>query len=369
MKNTQKGCGCTTVRGTSINAKSSPVNNPATNPIGFATNLGAGFKRVAPEPSFWETGLEKEMVKNCGVFDEKIDVLISTKARQKMNILMKKFDRMEWLAYLVGDKDENVVEDIIIPKQRVTSVNVYVDEPVDVPIIGVIHSHHDMGNGFSHTDDDFINANHDLSLCITNTKITGQLRVKTECGRYMLADVNVEEAYDGFDVGDFLKEVDTQISEKVIVTTYGGGGVGGAGRVGGNVSHLYGNTAGWAGFEEDEIDGWDAEAPSTMASVDREVLSATDSYRESLKGMIEVDDFYLVEFSMIVNFIDSVGTPNYEIWETKAFDDTDNVYTEAYYRLIDEISLFNNDFTSQESMALRTLARELEKRVEVGKPN
>lgn len=355
-----KGCGCgtQTVKGTPV----SPA--PTQNRIGFVP--GKPYVAPKPQPTFWETDIEETMVKSCGVFDEKIEVLISTKARQKMTLLMEKFTRMEWLAYLVGDKDELIVEDIVIPKQRVTSVNVYVDEPVDVPIIGVIHSHHDMGNGFSHTDDDYINQNHDLSLCITNTKITGQLRVKTECGRFMLADVEVKDAIDGFDVVEFLKEVDDQISEKVYTPAAGnyyGGGIGGAGRGAGVTypSH-YGNSAGWEDFDDE---CWDTEAPSAAAKkVDRELISEINKYRDSIKGLAEVDDFYMVEFNMLANFINSIGTAQFEVWETKAFDDTNNVYTEDYYRLIDEISLFAEEATEFESKQLVQLAEELEKRCE-----
>lgn len=317
-----------------------------------------------PEPSFWETDIEVEMVKSCGVFDDKIEVMISAKARQKMNLLMRKFPRLEWLAYLTGDKDELFVDDIVIPKQRVTSVNVYVDEGVSVPIIGVIHSHHDMGNGFSHTDDSYINQNHDLSLCITNQKITGQARVKTECGRFMLVDVEVVDAIEGFEVDDFIKEIEEQISEKTIVHTYPG--------VGGNIrgSHYpnFGNNAGYADLDEED-DVWDTLPPSAGAPTSsKEILSEVRSYHESIQGAV-MDDFFMIEFNMLYNLINSIGTDSYGLWEDKAFDDGDNVYTENYYRLIDEISLFQDDLTSQEKTALLNLSKELEKRCETNLAN
>jgi hypothetical protein len=363
------GCGC----GVGATAKVESVKGTSVYPmakkIGFTIPATApAYVRPAPQPTFWETDIEVETVKSCGVFGDDITITVDPMARGKMNILMKKFQKMEWLAYLVGDKETFQVTDIVIPKQRVTSVNVYVDEPVDVPIIGVIHSHHDMGNNFSHTDDDYINQNHDISLCITNTKITGQVRVKTECGRFFLADANVVDGVVGFEADDFLKEIDDNISEK----TYTHVGV---------VNHGlqrpqargYGNAAGWDEFygldgsDEDYV--WDTEAPSATAPGSRELIAEIDNYKISLDGIGEPDDYYTVEFKMLIGLIRSVNTPSFEAWEEKSFDENDTVYTEDYYRLIDEISLFNESLTQQEKVNLIGLANQLEKMIEVSSIN
>lgn len=360
--------------------QSTTVVRPAVKP-GFQTTR-PWIKPAPPAPTFWETDLPDEMITSCGAMAEKATVLIGPKARAKMTLLMERFPRIEWLAYLVGDKEGLFVEDIAIPKQRVTAVNVYVDEPVDVPIMGVIHSHHDMGNGFSGTDDDYINQNHDLSLCITNTKITGQLRVKTECGRYMLADVVVYDSVEGFEPVEFLKEVDAQISEIKYTTGYGynrfqnrvtpvnqnlSRTTGATGNVlGSNRSPMFGNSAGW----EDQGDGWDTVEPSgnVKPKASRDLLQEIDNYKNSIHGLSEVDEFYIVEFTMLSNLIHSIGGHLYDVWETKAFDATDNAYTEQYYTLIDEISLFSEELRPQEKTALLALASELDKRCEVSNP-
>jgi len=155
------------------------------------------------EPTFWETDIQ--VIKSCGVINQKVRVYISPKAKQKINLLMNKFAKIEWLAYLVGNKATNTVEDIVIPKQQVTAVRVNVNGQVSVPIMGVIHSHHDMGNKFSHTDDEFINQNHDISLCISHGGINGQVRVKTECNRYALVEAIVVDSITEFDATEFLK--------------------------------------------------------------------------------------------------------------------------------------------------------------------
>lgn len=342
------GCGC---------AVTTPINRTYTRPAPAA-------------PSYWETDIEVQTVNSCGVFSQKVEINVEAKARRKMEMLMKAYDKIEWLAYLVGDKDTNTVTDIVIPKQRVTSVNVYVDEPVDVPIIGVMHSHHDMGNGFSHTDDEYINQNHDISLCITNTKITGQVRMKTECGRFFLADAVVVDYIEGFDGAEFIEEA------KKLITRMGyQAGTVYSGRTGkpvqGGVNQHFGNTAGWdewTGYSEIEDETWDVDSPSG-SSIDatkksRDLLAECEAYKQSIAGQ-EVDLFYLVEFQMLSALIDSVGTTSFSEWEERAFDNTDNTYTEDYYRLVDEISLFEHELTNQERMALKSLGDILDKLIDL----
>ena len=302
------------------------------------------------EPTFWETDIQ--VIKTCGAINQKVMVSISPKAKQKVNLLMNKFAKMEWLAYLVGNKATNTVEDIIIPKQRVTTVKVNVDGQVNVPIMGVIHSHHDMGNKFSHTDDEFINQNHDISLCISHSGISGHVRVKTECNRYALVEAVVVDSITEFDSVEFLKEVDTLITETPLFPGY------------------YGKTGmGMTGIDmmdfEEESDAADILARSLHCkAIDRDILEEIDGYEESIKG-VEVDDFYRVEFATLIGYIRSIGTPMYDNWENRAFKDMDNVFTEDYYRLIDEISVFSEDVTEKEMVALNRLALKLEKMLDV----
>jgi len=55
----------------------------------------------------------------------------------------------------------------------------------------------------------------------------------------------------------------------------------------------------------------------------------------------------------------------YDVWENRAFKDIDNVFTEDYYRLIDEISIFADNTSEKELVALNRLALKLEKMIEV----
>jgi hypothetical protein len=110
-------------------------------------------------------------------------------------MLMKKYPNIEWLAYLLGDKNEPyIVKDLFIPQQSVTATsvtNIVCPEFNNLPVIGVIHSHHGMGNGFSGTDHEWINQNHDISLCIAKSGIAGQVRVKTPCGALKIVSAKV----------------------------------------------------------------------------------------------------------------------------------------------------------------------------------
>jgi hypothetical protein len=306
---------------------------------------------AAPAPTFWETDIQ--VIKSCGVIGEAIPVSISSKARNKINVLMKHFPGTEWLAYLVGNKDLHYVDDIAIPKQRVSSVRVDVDGDVGIPIIGVIHSHHDMGNGFSHTDDTFINQNHDISLCISHKGINGHVRVKTECGRFALVPANVSDFITEFVTDDFLKEVDTLITKQTY--SYPAGNYGNYTRSG----NTFQRDIDAYGLEEEV----DFNRYNRSLRVQHHILDEVVSYEQSIRGTV-VDAYYTVEFEMLAGLIESIGSVSYDMWEDRAFNGSDNVYTEDYYRIVDEISTFSDELTEAEKVALNKLALCLRKRLE-----
>ncbi len=174
-----------------------------------------GLQNLAPKEECWESGIE--VLKSCGSAPASVNVTIGNIAMAKINALMAHYVRMEWLAYLIGS--DNHITDIIIPEQEVTPVKVEVDpEGVSVPTMGVIHSHHDMGNSFSHTDDTYINQNHDMSLCISKDGINGVVRIKTACDKYIMVKASVSLKTEGFDVDAFIKEADALITEKTFIT-------------------------------------------------------------------------------------------------------------------------------------------------------
>jgi len=153
--------------------------------------MGESFK--CPSGGGWEVKVDE--VESCGKAPKNIKVVIGQYASRKINILMSTFKNIEWLAYLQGImKPYCYVGDIFIPKQDVTSVSVTnIDTSESVTnCIGVIHSHHSMGNTFSHTDDEWINKNNDISLCVSNSGIKGTARWKTPCGAILNVPVKIE---------------------------------------------------------------------------------------------------------------------------------------------------------------------------------
>jgi len=162
-------------------------------------NKGGAFaKQISAEQSCWSSGIE--IIKTCGHMSiPKYDVEFEVVVDEKIKKLQNYYPSLEWLAYLEGEVDhENkhvLVTDIVIPdSQEVTSVNVYNVEygwSDGRKIIGVIHSHHSMGAFFSGTDDAYINQNHDVSIVVSTSDqspIKGQVRMKTRCGSYILAE-------------------------------------------------------------------------------------------------------------------------------------------------------------------------------------
>lgn len=171
----------------------------------------------------WEVKID--VINNCSKSPENIKVKINPIVKSKIDYLMKKFIGTEWLAYLIGEEDregkkaeENKVVDIFLPNQVVNSVNVdniHCKEFNNINIIGVIHSHHDMGNNFSSTDDEWINQNHNISLCVSKSGIKGHVRWKTPCGSYKIVEAKLVLNFNSnFDKNAFDKEIDEKIKKK-----------------------------------------------------------------------------------------------------------------------------------------------------------
>jgi len=143
----------------------------------------------------WDVTEQLDCVTACSKVDDKAVVFISAIARKKLNLFMKWAGAQEWLAYLKGKwvKDNHVeIIDLVLPSQNANATlvhNVNVDQYVD--IVGVMHSHHEMGGaghdkaGFSGHDEAFINSNHNVSLLVAKDGIAGHIRVKTPCGAFI----------------------------------------------------------------------------------------------------------------------------------------------------------------------------------------
>lgn len=175
---------------------------------------------VARQEEIWEC--EVDIVKHCSKVPDNVTVKISPLVRKKITFLMKKFQGIEWLAYLIGT--DLVVSDLFIPNQTVASasVNVDADTPLPmVPMIGVIHSHHGMGAFFSGTDDAYINGNHNISIVVSNTEMKAQVRMKTPCGALRTLPANVAIDFNvELDEVAFEKEVDDAVTKPYLASNF-----------------------------------------------------------------------------------------------------------------------------------------------------
>jgi hypothetical protein len=286
---------------------------------------------VEREPNFWETDIK---INTTTIHThEPVDVYMSEKVQEKIAILMQKFVRMEWLAYLVGRVFEDGsyhITDLAIPEQEVTPVNVYVQGDVDVPIVGVIHSHHDMGNNFSHTDDEYINSNHDLSLCVCNNGINGQARIKKEDGHYEIAPVKVHE-YCSFDKEAFLEEVDELISERIY--SYRARVISGATKA---ITANY-----YSDVNNEKVEK-------------RNVIDAINEYKFMLKADEVSDKLDLAEVSFMYVLINNLTTDDWDKVQGYVYDGIVTISFEAM-DLMDELDLCRDDLTQNEHVKINEL--------------
>ena len=173
---------------------------------------------VSNESDVWETKID--VISQCSKAPEKMKVVIYPLANLKIKELMKMFTNIEWLAYMIGEKTNNhfIIKDLLIPKQEISSGsvdNIEFTVPEGTPLIGVIHSHHHMGAGFSGTDENWINQNHDLSIVVSHSAMKAKVRWKTPCGglHLMEADIVFDYGLD-WDKESFKKEVEENIKER-----------------------------------------------------------------------------------------------------------------------------------------------------------
>jgi hypothetical protein len=167
------------------------------------------------------TNEELNIVTACGHKPQSVNITLSRVVKNKINLLMKKYQHTEWLAYLIGNSTTNIITDLEIPKQRVNAASVHVEGPIVSPfVIGVIHSHHSMGAFFSGTDNEYINGNHGISIVVANNGIKAQVRWNTPCGSKMIVDGNVIfERENLFDEETFINNVVSVISENIPAVT------------------------------------------------------------------------------------------------------------------------------------------------------
>jgi len=171
---------------------------------------------------YWSVELP-ECITSCSKVNE-VDVFINKATRAKAMMFMKWAKAREWLAYLVGEKQEDgsyIITDMYLPDQRTSATlvdKVDADEYNKLKVVGVIHSHHEMGAGdedrpsFSGHDTEFINSNHNVSLLAGRDretggfKVVGIARVTTPCGGLMKVKANVKALSEVTDEEKALKK-------------------------------------------------------------------------------------------------------------------------------------------------------------------
>lgn len=246
--------------------------------------------------SFWETEIRE--VKECSKAPKEIEVKISPLVKVKIEALMEKYSNIEWLAYLLG-KDLHV-EDIFVPNQKVSSGsvnNIDCKEFNTLPIVGVIHSHHNMGAFFSHTDDSYINQNHDISIVVSKNGPKGQVRWKTPCGAVKTVDAKIKLDLDvDFNEEDFLKEAGEKIKEHTypVVTSF-------QGNWGKKIGNYHGcpnvNGQPWNKQEEKtEEENWD-----TGRDAETKVETDSDAYDNFMKTLSEEEKEIVAELEQLEN--------------------------------------------------------------------
>lgn len=159
------------------------------------------------DKDFWE--VEIKTVSACSQVNKEVNVYVNRNTKYKAFMFMKWAGAREWLAYLIGEfKDgKYFIYDLFLPDQRTSAAlvdKVVAENYNQLKIVGVIHSHHEMGAGdednpsFSGHDAAFINSNHNLSLLAGRDRTTGGFkivgigRVKTPCDSYMKIKANVK---------------------------------------------------------------------------------------------------------------------------------------------------------------------------------
>jgi proteasome lid subunit RPN8/RPN11 len=166
----------------------------------------------------WEC--EIDTVKECSKApkDDEMIIFLKPLVKRKIDLLMDKYKSREWLAYLFGEVGERIViEDLDVPEQTATAARVE-DVEYEVPegkrVIGVMHSHHNMGCTFSGTDDSWINMNHDISILVAHSGIQARVRWIAPCGAKKPIKAKVRLMLDvEMDAEKFLADVEEKLRE------------------------------------------------------------------------------------------------------------------------------------------------------------
>lgn len=166
-----------------------------------------------------------EIVYNCGRLPQNFVIAIKPLVKEKIEALMEEYPNIEWLAYLIGDiywdDKKAFIEDLVIPEnQKTTTASVNDVDKNGNNSIGVIHSHHKMGFGFSKIDWEYINLNNTISIVIFDNgkQMEASVKMTTNCGAIsFITDPTIKFITDcNFDKESFIEDAKSKINTNTI---------------------------------------------------------------------------------------------------------------------------------------------------------
>lgn len=181
-----------------------------------------------PDSDVWESKID--CITECP-HKSKLKIHISLEVVLKLQYLQTQFPDHEFTVYgdMLLQDEKYILNDIIIPKQTVSFAAVD-----DIVVEGnhntIIHKHPGKTpGGFSGTDNEFANSNHDFSILIGSEGLNGVLgiaRKKVECGRLMKAELEFVITTPSVTDEKFLSSINN-IEKKVWATvqSYGKNGI------------------------------------------------------------------------------------------------------------------------------------------------
>lgn len=184
------------------------------------------YKKYEYEEKSWDSGFRP--VTSCPYMSVSKYILVSKEVIDMAEMLSRNLIGYEWLMYCDAEEDDNtiLIHSCVIPEQEVTYSDVEVKKGSNLPV--VIHSHHSMGlKEFSGTDDEYINANHKVSILWTDAKGISNVvvRVDLPCGHVALVKtekvmVYIPQDYDEEEVKKKVWEQLSNIKKKVYTYKY-----------------------------------------------------------------------------------------------------------------------------------------------------
>lgn len=157
---------------------------------------------------------------------EKKTIHITEKAVNQIRTLLEKYEKLEWMAALIGTETEEktTIEEIKIYEQEVSKCSVVLTREGNKQMnkekntIGWIHSHNEMGVFTSTTDLETAEWNK-LTIVVNNKlEILAKKIIKLPCGRKTIIECKVEKITEKDK--EIEKQADELIKERIYTYNY-----------------------------------------------------------------------------------------------------------------------------------------------------